>query len=160
MPKNFYYIIKDITTVESGVIVHGVNCQGVMGSGVALAIKKKWPQVYEQYREFFNWETRQYHDITRLLGQINPVIIKPDLIIINAFTQEYYGKDGKKYVSYDAIDKCFKLSIDYAYINNLPIYFPQIGAGLGGGDWRIIEQIIDSNLDGFKREAACLSLQH
>ena len=31
-------IKKDITTIEKGVIMHQVNCQDVMGAGVAKAI--------------------------------------------------------------------------------------------------------------------------
>ena len=29
------YINGDITTVKEGLIIQGVNCQGVMGSGIA-----------------------------------------------------------------------------------------------------------------------------
>ena len=31
-------------------ICHQVNCQGVMGSGVALQIKRKYPQAYKDYK--------------------------------------------------------------------------------------------------------------
>ena len=40
------YIVQDITTVEPpGIIAHGVNCQNIMGSGVAKALFQKWPLV-------------------------------------------------------------------------------------------------------------------
>ena len=45
------FIQKDITTERHGLIIHGVNCQGVMGSGVALAIRNKWPVVYDEYKK-------------------------------------------------------------------------------------------------------------
>lgn len=32
-------------------IAHQVNCRGKMGSGVALAIKQKYPEVYQKYSE-------------------------------------------------------------------------------------------------------------
>jgi len=41
----------DILKVKSGFIVHQVNCQKVMGGGLALAIRKKWPIVYERYKD-------------------------------------------------------------------------------------------------------------
>ena len=44
-------IQKDITTVEEGVVLHGCNCSGGFGSGVAGAIRKKWPDVYEMFKE-------------------------------------------------------------------------------------------------------------
>lgn len=34
---------------SKGIIVHGVNSQGVMGSGVAKQIKDKWPEAYGSY---------------------------------------------------------------------------------------------------------------
>lgn len=44
------FINKDITTVEAlSILLHGVNCQGVMASGVAKAIAEKWPIVREHY---------------------------------------------------------------------------------------------------------------
>ena len=36
----------NILSNNSGIIVHGVNCQKVMGSGIALQIKNQYPIVY------------------------------------------------------------------------------------------------------------------
>lgn len=47
------YLNKDITTVEApALILHGVNCQRAMRSGVAKALYSKWPQVREEYMKF------------------------------------------------------------------------------------------------------------
>ena len=48
------YIIGDITETELKYIAHGVNCQNVMGSGVAKALYTKFPEVKERYHEFCN----------------------------------------------------------------------------------------------------------
>jgi len=45
-------IKKDVTTVTKGVVAHGVNCQGAMGSGVAGAIRRKWPSVFIEYASY------------------------------------------------------------------------------------------------------------
>ncbi len=34
---------------KAKIIAHQVNCRGVMGSGVALQIKERYPYVYEMY---------------------------------------------------------------------------------------------------------------
>ena len=48
-------IIKgDLLNETTGLIAHGVNCQGVMGKGIALAIKKKYPQVFIDYKQYFD----------------------------------------------------------------------------------------------------------
>jgi len=33
----------DILTVKKGYVCHQVNIQGIMGAGLALQIKNKWP---------------------------------------------------------------------------------------------------------------------
>jgi O-acetyl-ADP-ribose deacetylase (regulator of RNase III) len=159
------YIKGDITQISSpAIIVHGVNCQKVMGSGVAKAIRERWPLVYDSYLYFLALEQLP-------LGRIDIVKFDSNLFVINAFTQEHYGRDGRKYVSYDAVESCFKEieefrqgldrdlndrlndvnGIDEAHFDKpivTPVYFPRIGAGLGGGNWNIIESIINETLTG------------
>lgn len=128
-----------------GIIVHGCNCQGAMGSGVAKAIRAKWPVAYERYKEYEGAYGLR-------LGCLVPVQISDDLIILNALTQEHYGGGGYRYVSYDAVEECFKKVIGWARGNKMPVNFPLIGAGLGGGDWEIISTIIDRTLgDGIEK---------
>lgn len=126
-----------------GIIIHGCNAQGVMGSGVALAIRQKWPIAYEKYRVA--------HATYGLgLGDIQLVNVSDEVVVVNAITQEYFGKSGYRYVNYDAIASCFtglnKLLKEKKLKHNV-VNFPRIGAGLGGGDWEIIEKIIDRTLD-------------
>ena len=40
---------SNITEVTQGVIVHGCNAQGVMGSGVAKQLRAKYPEIYVDY---------------------------------------------------------------------------------------------------------------
>lgn len=41
----------DILESEAQAIVIPVNCKGVMGKGLALQAKQKWPSVYDEYRQ-------------------------------------------------------------------------------------------------------------
>mgnify|MGYP005867416451 CR=1 FL=1 len=140
----FEYINQDITEEDSGVIVHGVNCQGVMGSGVALAIRKKWPEVYEDYKSLCD----RIEPKTQLLGLNNLVPIDSDLLIVNAFTQLNYGKDGKKYASLNAIEDCMnKLSTTLNRESIGTVKMPMIGCGLGGLDWNDVLRAIKKELN-------------
>ena len=123
----------DILASEETIIMHGCNAQGKMGSGVAKAIKEKYPEAFQVYRK--REETVGLH-----LGEFSSVVTKDRKIIINAITQQYYGRDGKKYVSYDAISKVAK-TLNGLYENE-SIAIPKIGAGLGGGSWDVIEKIL------------------
>ena len=42
-------VIGDLLEGDSKIIVHQVNCMGEMNSGVAKAIRNKYPEVFEQY---------------------------------------------------------------------------------------------------------------
>lgn len=114
----------DVTTVKRGIVAHGVNCQRKMASGVAGAIKKKWPAVYEAFM-----------DIKPVLGEVDLVDISKDLWVANCYTQRNYGKDGKKYASLKAIENCFLELARYAHKLGEAVYMPKIGCGLGGLDW-------------------------
>ncbi len=130
------YVNKDITTVETGIIAHGVNCQGRMGAGVALALKTKWPKVYEIYMK-----QPTGHD---MLGTSNIFPVAENLHVANCYTQEYYGSDGKRYASPDAIRESLTKVYELADILGIDVYLPKIGAGLGGLDWELdVEPILN-----------------
>jgi O-acetyl-ADP-ribose deacetylase (regulator of RNase III) len=137
------YQTGDLLTASSGHIVHGCNARGVMGAGVALAIKNTWPEVYNDYRQ-------RYQDTGLHLGQVLPVAVGQDLMVWNAITQQNYGNSRRRYVSYDAIAECFeKINDQIAAMPSIQqlIPIPKIGAGLAGGDWAVIATIIDSVVD-------------
>lgn len=133
------------------IIVHGCNAHGVMGSGVALAVKQKWPGAFEEYRAFVGKFKKFSGSKYELLGKVIPFAIEEDnLLIANAITQENFGRSGERYVSYSAIDTAFRSITQIASkFNSVAIHYPLIGAGLGGGDWAIISNIIDSNMNEF-----------
>ena len=136
------YIKGDITKTELKYIAHGCNCQNKMGSGVAKALFTKFPEVKERYHNKF-----KHIEITNykyLLGSVQTVISN-DKKIFNCFTQEYYGYDGKKYVNYCSIVKAF-LSLAYILKDSGPLAIPKIGCGLAGGDWNIVEQLINDTV--------------
>lgn len=138
--KNLDTLYGDITQVTKGIIVHQVNCQGVMGSGVAKALYTKWPEVKKQ---FLKYSTVPNED---LLGVIQNVWISDELVVVNGFSQFDYGTSSRRYTSYDAVDNVFR---QVAYLQrqlDLSVYVPySYGCGLGGGDWNIVETIIASH---------------
>lgn len=151
-----HYENLDLTTVKAGIIAHGVNCQGKMGSGVALALRNRFPGVYKAYRGF--WEKNEKNRAS-LLGHVLFVdtlegvkAIGLELIIDNIFTQLYYGHDGAKYANPEAIDQGLTTVVHLARQRGLPIYMPKIGCNLGGLDWEtevkpVVEKIAESYPD-------------
>lgn len=134
------YIRGDLLS-HSGPIAHGVNCMGKMASGVAKAIREKYPEHYEDYIDCTNLYQDQ-NEKRRYLGKYVKSKCEDGKIIFGVFSQLYYGYDSKRYVNYAAIANGFS-GIHKLSKNNFILGIPKIGAGLGGGDWNIIEQIIN-----------------
>lgn len=134
----------DITKVQNGLICQQVNCQGVMGAGLAKQLRDKYPQVYEEYKEYIFARKVHYLAGSKMLGLVNPVFIDKDLLILNIFGQDDYGTD-KRYTDYGALRKAFEyIESVIAPSYNLPVYIPYgIGCGLAGGDWSIVSMIIN-----------------
>lgn len=140
----------DLLKSNERLIAHGCNAQGVMGSGIAKQIKLRYPEVYEAYKKCYE----DYLDKMKgplPLGKILAVDTYSDMrTVINCITQNNYGADGSRYVSYDAIDSCFEKIAEYMELNNIDtIGIPMIGAGLGGGDWDVIHAIITARMTKF-----------
>jgi len=135
----------DLFSTNIKTLVHGCNAQGVMGSGIAAAIRKLYPEAYQHYKAMYNSATDK-HASSLPLGAIYPAHSRGKLII-NAITQRYYGRDNCRYCSYDAIDDAM-LSINTLCARDSieNIAMPKIGAGLGGGHWPIIESIINHRI--------------
>lgn len=117
-------IQKDITTVDKGVLINGVNCQDAMGSGVARAYFEKWPKVKAEYHAVGKANMR--------LGRFEPVHVERDVYVANCWTQYNYGSDGRRYADTGAIMASVGQAMLFARDKNLPVYTPWVGAGLGG----------------------------
>lgn len=127
----------------AGIIAHGCNAQGVMGSGVAYEFRRIYPQAYEKYQRDIQRNGLKLGGISWCFEYVDDT----GMLLASAITQEFYGVGGKRYVSYDAIDSCFRDVIAGAIFSNMVIHIPKIGAGLGGGDWDIISNIIEVNAE-------------
>ena len=123
------------------VIVHGCNCFCTMGAGIAKAIKDNFPEAYKIDRE------SEYGARSKLgTGTIvNIRLFNNTITIVNGYTQYNY-KGKKPLVEYDAVRTLFR-NVKERF-GGKRIGYPKIGAGLAGGDWEIIKNIIDEELLG------------
>lgn len=131
----------DLLSVETGIIAHGVNCCGVMGSGVAKQIRAKYPAVFDRYQEF----VKQLG--ISALGNINGLSVSPTLRVFNCYTQINYGSLPviSRYgchLDYAALENSLWLLAQFTVQYNHEVYIPKIGCGLAGGDWKRVEEIL------------------
>lgn len=130
---------KDILESTEKYILHQVNCQNKMGSGLAKVLYTKYPKVKEYYHLLFEKFSSE-----ELLGSSGLVQIDDSRTIVNCFTQFNYGYDGALYTDYNAIRHCFNniksVLLDEKDCVAIPYGY---GCGLGGGDWNIVSSIIE-----------------
>jgi len=137
------------------IVAHQVNCMGVMGSGVAAQVKRKYPIAYKMYKDLCD-ENSHYR--VGLLGkaQLCPVSFLPDgsprIYIANLFGQYEYGRSKYTiYTNYVALRQCMHELSEFALENNYTIAMPfKIGCDRGNGDWErnvypMIENIFKDN---------------
>ena len=123
------------------VILHGCNCQCQMGAGIALAIRKQFPEAYAADLATPKGDAKK-------LGTISVAKIHRGSLnfhIVNAYTQLDWQGSGVK-ADYAAIRNAMREV--KAHFPGRRIGYPKIGAGLAGGDWKIVSAIIEEELRG------------
>ena len=110
------------------IIAHQVNCQGVMGSGVAKQIKDRYPDCFTAYKN----SVEKSH---ALLGDIC-WWTNGKVSIANMFAQYKYGYDKKKYTCVKSFKDCVDLLKSAAVKSSRNVAMPyNIGCCRGGADW-------------------------
>ena len=132
-------LLKLASEGEFDVIIHGCNCQCQMGKGIALTIKNNYPEAYTA-------DCKTEKGSRKKLGDYSHAKVRgarSEFTIVNAYTQFHWRGAGVK-ADYDAIRKVMK-KVKQNY-SGKRIGYPLIGAGLAGGDWEVIENIINGEL--------------
>lgn len=120
------------------IIAHVCNDKGGWGSGFVLAISKRWKEPEANYRKW-----KQEEPETFMLGENKIVQVEPNLYVANMIAQSGYKSIANPVpLSYKYLRKCLNSLAMTAKELEAEIHMPRIGAGLGGGNWDIIEEII------------------
>ena len=154
--KELIVIDHDITKpIGSGykLIIHVVNDQGKMGSGVAKSLFTRWPRVREEYLGWFNKNEDDTH-VPFELGQTqfvicNENIMFDDIVVANMVAQHMIGSDenGLPPIRYKALKQCLDTCADYAIRFGFSIHLPyMMGADRARGDWDIIMGMIRNSI--------------
>lgn len=126
---------------EFDLIIHGCNCFCTMGAGIAKTIKQKFPEAYKADLKTEKGNESKLGTISFAESETS----KGNLIVVNGYTQFNWRGNGNK-ADYEAIRKVFRTVKEK--FSGLRIGYPAIGAGLAGGDWNIISDIINQELKG------------
>ncbi len=127
---------------DNVVIAHIVNDVGAWGAGFTRSLDRLWPTARDTYRA--------HHDYNLLLlgetvvslvecGYSNAVFIAH-----NCAQNGLPSKANPVPLDYNALHKClYRLGVVVSrFLKDCTVQMPRIGAGLAGGDWKIIEATI------------------
>lgn len=122
-------------------IVHGCNCLGTMGAGLAKGIARVFPAALEADLATPKGERSKLGTCSVATCAVSGGTCD----VINAYTQFHWHGSGVL-VDYEALRSCMAWIREH--YSGQRIGLPQIGAGLAKGDWERIAGIVDEELAG------------
>lgn len=125
----------DILAADAEAIVNTVNCVGVMGKGIALQFKLKYPENYRFYKATCD-QGRMI--MGKVLVFKNESTSNPKYIINFPTKRHWKGTSIIEDIS-KGLDSLIK-EITQLKIKSIAI--PALGSGLGGLDWQQVKSII------------------
>lgn len=109
----------------------GCNCVGSMDAGVAVAFKKRWPRMFDDY-------AARCADGRFRLGDVF-VWVEGDAVVYNLAIQEHWKAKAKLAALVRALRKMVELA-SHAGVERIAL--PRIGTGLGGLDWARVKKVL------------------
>lgn len=131
-------IIKsgNIFESEAETLVNAVNCVGIMGKGIALEFKNRYPKMFTEYQDMCS-----KNEMT--IGRLHYYRDTTGISIINFPTKNHWrSKSNLEYVI-SGLD-CFVKNYEKLGIKS--IAFPALGCGNGGLSWETVEPIMYEKL--------------
>ena len=135
----FKKVKGNIFNSKTQVLVNTVNCVGVMGKGIALECKLRYPKMYETYKKFCD-QNKLSPGALQLWKDSSPWILnfptKLDWRDLSKF--EYLEKGLDKFVN------------TYEEKGIKSISFPMLGASLGGLPENLVFELMTEKLHNLK----------
>lgn len=133
----------NLLEADTEALVNTVNTEGVMGKGIALQFKKKFPEMYEEYRRACE------------AGEVQPgrmhVFERKDMLnprfIINFPTKRHWRSPARM-EDLEAGLRALVAEIKKRNIRSVAV--PPLGCGNGGLDWAIVRPTIEKTLSELK----------
>ncbi len=158
-----------LTHPEVQVVGHQANCQNTFGSGIARTIKEMYPEAYRA-------DTYAAVNKRNTLGNLSFGEVR----LVNGITNSHgnhirriynlYGQNlgtdhtklNQRKTNYEALYCALeKMALDLQKDgNNYVVGFPHlIGCGLGGGNWNIVERLIQVAFADYQSEVIIVELK-
>ncbi len=124
---------------DANVLINTVNCVGVMGKGLALEFKHRFPENYKVYKKHCRKESIKIGVIFNH--------VENDIIIMN-FPTKIHWKNNSEYEWIEKGLKTLRASLITLSKTNpdFIVAIPKLGCNNGGLQWNVVKKLIQSAL--------------
>ena len=126
-----YYYGNDLLKSCCNALVNPVNCEGIMGKGLTLQFKEKYPNNFKDYVL-----ACKNNELT--IGHVH-YFQEQDKLIINFPTKDRWRNNSELDYIESGLDSLIKA---IRKLNIKSIAIPMLGCGLGGLDMQIVHTLI------------------
>lgn len=132
---------ENVATTDADLIVNTVNTVGVMGAGVAKAVKERFPEVMGPYQE--KCRTRDLYP-----GGVQALRVPNGPVIVNLASKEHFKDPSRpEWVGLGLVNLNRLLALPrFSFVRT--VCLPPPGAGLGGLDPASVQRMIRSYMAG------------
>jgi O-acetyl-ADP-ribose deacetylase (regulator of RNase III) len=142
---SIFYKKGNLFESNAEAIVNTVNCVGIMGKGVALEFKKRWPDNYAEYKKLCQEKKIRpghvfvFDTCDDLFKEENV----PHRYLINFPTKDHWRSKSKFSYIDDGLDDFI---IQLQKLNIKTVALPPLGCGNGGLDWTEVKMLLEEKL--------------
>jgi len=134
------FVEGDFFDFDADIRINTVNCVGVMGAGVALAFKNKYPEMFKAYAK--DCKSGLVKPGLPSVWKNDDMFAK-DIEIINFPTKNHWRKPSE----YEYIESGLKWLSEYLQQKSYStVTLPALGCGHGGLDWGKVKELIKKYL--------------
>lgn len=137
------FILGNLFDSKAEVLVNPVNCVGVMGKGLALAFKQKFPRAYEAYKAHCSQKLFLPGNLFWTAHSSDPY-----LKYIVHFPTKIHWRDKSKLSFIEEGCDALVNFITHESIHSIAI--PALGCGEGGLDWKDVKEILIEKLSSLE----------
>lgn len=151
-------LIQEAVEGRAKTIVHGCNCFHAMGSGIAGALARRFPEIpkadqekhtkgrvaslanYTKAEVTYELRSKPYNAQKSPDDTVERLELENPFTCINLYTQYHPGADFLPSLFPEALKR---LNRDF---KGETLWFPMIGCGIGGGDWAQVMNMMLNHL--------------
>lgn len=111
------------------------------GGGIARGAATRFPGAEAAFGEWLSDLPRDQR-----LGLVHFAPSSGGVVLASLVAQHGYGPSEKPRIRYAALGRCLDSVGDEALANGASVHMPRLGTGGAGGDWQVVEQMVNDSL--------------